>query len=105
MRRMARAGIQLIICGQRNRDYVEGVLHDVHHAGFAGAETGNLYRQVGREDVVRRYFEENELALCGCHAGFSEFLEADKVREDLYYLNSLNSRYLMCSGGGDRQRG
>jgi sugar phosphate isomerase/epimerase len=102
---MARAGIQIIIYGQRNREDVAGVLRDVAAAGFAGAETGNLFRQEGDEERVRALFAETGLALCGCHAGFAEYEDPEKLRGNLSYLKALGSRYLMCSGVGDRNRG
>src|SRR5262245_1459813 len=102
---MARAGIQLIVYGQRNRDDVGGVLREVAELGFAGAETANLFRQEGDAEKVRRAFAETGLALCGCHAGYAEYEDAEKLRENLAYLKALDSRYLMCSGVGARQRG
>jgi sugar phosphate isomerase/epimerase len=102
---MARAGIQLIVYGQRNRDDVGGVLREVGQLGFAGAETGNLFRQEGDAEQVRRSFAEAGLALCGCHAGFAEYEIPEQLRENLAYLKALDSRYLMCSGVGDRKRG
>jgi len=102
---MAKAGIQIIIYGPQNREDVGGVLRDVAAAGFAGAETGNLFRQEGDEDKVRNLFAETGLALCGCHAGFAEFQDPVKLSENLAYLNALGSRALMCSGVGDRSRG
>jgi sugar phosphate isomerase/epimerase len=102
---VSQAGIQVIIYGQRNRDDVAGVLKEVAEIGFAGAETGNLFRQEGDEGRVRRMFEETGLALCGCHAGFGEFQDAEKLRENLAFLRAMDSKYLMCSGIGDRNRG
>lgn len=102
---MPRAGIQVIIYGQRNRDDIAGVLRDVARIGFAGAETGNLFRQEGDEAKVRRIFQETGLALCGCHAGFNEFQEGEKLGENIAFLKALGGRYLMCSGVGDRKRG
>lgn len=102
---MAKAGIQIIIYGPRNREDVAGVLRDVAAAGYAGAETGNLFRQEGDEGKVRALFAETGLELCGCHAGFAEFQDAAKLKENLAYLKALGSPYLMCSGVGDRARG
>lgn len=102
---MAEAGIQLIIYGPRNREDVAGVLQEVAAIGFAGAETGNLFRQQGDEAAVRSIFAETGLALSGCHAGFAEFEDTEKLRENLAYLRALGGRYLMCSGVGDRSRG
>ncbi len=102
---MAAAGIQVIVYGQRNRDDMGGVLREVAEIGFAGAETGNLFRQESYEGRVRRLFEETGLRLCGCHAGFAEFQDEQKLRENLSFTTALGSRYLMCSGVGDRQRG
>src|SRR5688572_3829482 len=102
---MPRAGIQVIIYGQRNRDDIGGVLKEVAEIGFAGAETGNLFRQEGDEAKVRKLFRDTGLALCGCHAGFAEFEDEGKLRENLAYLHALGGRYLMCSGVGDRKRG
>ena len=99
-----RAGIQVIIYGQRNRDDIEGVLREVAQIGFAGAETGNLFRQTGGE-AIRGVFDETGLALSGCHAGYNEFTDREKLDENIAFLNALNSRYLMCSGVGDRSRG
>ena len=102
---MSQAGIQVIIYGQRNRDDIGGVLKEVAEIGFAGAETGNLFRQEGDEGKVRRMFEETGLALCGCHAGFGEFQEEELLQGNIAYLKALDGRYLMCSGVGDRGRG
>jgi sugar phosphate isomerase/epimerase len=102
---VARAGIQVIIYGPRNREDIGGVLREVAEIGFAGAETANLFRQEGDEAKVRRMFEETGLALCGCHAGFAEFQDAEKLRENVAFLKALGGRYLMCSGVGDRSRG
>jgi sugar phosphate isomerase/epimerase len=102
---MPKAGIQVIIYGRRNREDIAGVLREVAEIGFAGAETGNLFRQEGDEARVRRMFEETGLTLCGCHAGFAEFQDAELLRGNLAFLKALGSRYLMCSGVGDRSRG
>jgi sugar phosphate isomerase/epimerase len=102
---MPKAGIQVIIYGQRNREDIAGVLKEVAEIGFAGAETGNLFRQEGDEDRVRRMFDDTGLALSGCHAGFGEFQEPDKLRENIAFLTAMGGRYLMCSGVGDRGRG
>lgn len=102
---MAKAGIQVIIYGQRNRDDIAGVLKEVAEVGFAGAETGNLFRQEGDPAKVRAMFAETGLALTGCHAGYAEFQDREKLAENLAYLKALDSRYLMCSGVGDRSRG
>lgn len=102
---MPKAGIQAIIYGQRNRDDVAGVLREVAEIGFAGAETGNLFRQVGDEAQVKGWFAETGLELCGCHAGYNEFQEEELLTGNLAYLKALDSRYLMCSGVGDRKRG
>lgn len=102
---MSQAGIQVIIYGQQNRDDIGAVLRDVAQAGFAGAEVGNLFRQEGDEATVHRYFEETGLKLCGCHAGFGEFEDAAKLAENIRFTRALDSRYLMCSGVGDRKRG
>lgn len=102
---MTQAGIQVIIYGQRNRDDIAGVLKDVAEAGFAGAETGNLFRQEGDEARVRRMFAETGLELCGCHSGFGEFEDAAKLAENIAFLKALGGKYLMCSGVGDRKRG
>lgn len=100
-----RAGIQLIVYGQRNRDDVYGVLREVAEMGYAGAETGNLFRQEGSETAVRAAFEENGLALCGCHSGYGEFTDAEKLAENIAFVKALGGGYLMCSGVGDRSRG
>jgi sugar phosphate isomerase/epimerase len=102
---VSQAGIQVIIYGQRNRDAIGEVLREVADIGFAGAETGNLFRQEGDEARVRRMFADTGLALCGCHAGYNEFQDADKLGENLAFLKALGGRYLMCSGVGDRSRG
>jgi sugar phosphate isomerase/epimerase len=102
---MPQPGIQVIIYGQRNRDDIGGVLKEVAEIGFEGVETGNLFRQEGDETRVRRMFTDNGLALCGCHAGFAEFEDADKLQENISFLQALGGRYLMCSGVGDRKRG
>ena len=102
---MSQAGIQVIIYGQRNKDDIANVLKEVAEIGFAGAETGNLFRQEGSEANVRRMFEETGLQLCGCHAGFAEFEDTEKLKENIDFLKAMNSRYLMCSGVGDRSRG
>jgi sugar phosphate isomerase/epimerase len=102
---VARAGIQVIIYGQRNRDDIAGVLREVAEIGFDGAETANLFRQERDEAAVRRVFEETGLALCGCHAGYAEFQDGEKLRENIAFLQALGGRYLMCSGVGDRSRG
>jgi sugar phosphate isomerase/epimerase len=102
---MPQAGIQVIIYGQRNRDDIAGVLREVAEIGFAGAETGNLFRQEGDEGRVRRMFEQTRLALCGCHAGFNEFQNEEQLQENIAFVNAMGSRYLMCSGVGDRKRG
>lgn len=102
---VSKAGIQIIIYGQRNRDDVVGVLREVAQIGFAGAETGNLFRQEGSDVAVREAFESTGLVLCGCHAGFGEFQEPEKLQGNIAYLRALGGRYLMCSGVGDRKRG
>jgi sugar phosphate isomerase/epimerase len=102
---MSRAGIQVIIYGQRNREDIEGVLREVADIGFAGAETGNLFRQQGEETGIRRVFADTGLALCGCHAGFAEFQDGEKLQENIAFLQALGGSYLMCSGVGDRSRG
>lgn len=102
---MPKAGIQVIIYGQRNREDIGGVLREVAEIGFDGAETGNLFRQEGDEAKVRGFFAETGLALCGCHAGYAEYQDAVKLRENVAYLKALGGRYLMCSGVGDRSRG
>ncbi|MBM3459989.1 MAG: TIM barrel protein [Armatimonadetes bacterium] len=102
---MSRPGIQVIIYGQRNRDDIGGVLREVAALGYAGAETGNLFRQEGDPDAVRALFQETGLALCGCHAGYGEFQDGERLAENLAFLQAMDSRYLMCSGVGDRSRG
>jgi sugar phosphate isomerase/epimerase len=102
---MARAGIQTIIFGPRNREDIGGVLREVASIGFAGAETGNLFRQEGDPTKVARLFQETGLALCGCHAGYAEYEAAESLRENIRYARDCGSRYLMCSGVGDRSRG
>jgi sugar phosphate isomerase/epimerase len=99
------AGIQVIIYGQRNRDDIFGVLREVAEIGFAGAETGNLFRQCGEEAAVRRVFDETGLALSGCHAGFNEFQDPAALDGNITFLQAMGSPYLMCSGVGDRKRG
>lgn len=102
---MSRAGIQVIIYGQRNRDDIAGVLREVAEIGFAGAEVGNLFRQEGNEEAVKALFAETGLALCGCHAGFGEFEDTSRLEENIAFVKALGGRYLMCSGVGDRKRG
>ena len=102
---MAKAGIQVIIYGPRNRDDAAGVLREVAELGFAGAETGNLFRQEGDPQAVQRLFAETGLELCGCHAGYAEFEDDTRLEENLAFLHAMGSRYLMCSGVGDRSRG
>ena len=101
----ARAGIQIIVYGQRNKDDIAGVLRDVAEIGYDGAETTNLFRQEGDEGAVKALFEETGLALAGAHAGFAEFEDQAKLRENLHYCTSLGAQHLMCSGVGDRGRG
>src|SRR3569833_1751275 len=103
--RVSQAGIQVIIYGQQNRDDIGAVLRDVGQAGFAGAEVGNLFRLEGDEGMVHRFFQETGLKLCGCHAGFGEFEDGSKLTENIRFTRALDSRYLMCSGVGDRKRG
>lgn len=102
---MSEPGIQLIVYGPRNREDVGGVLREVAEIGFAGAETGNLFRQEGDPERVGRLFAETGLRLCGCHAGYAEYVDPARLAENLEYARALGARFLMCSGVGDRQRG
>lgn len=97
--------MQIIVYGARNREDLPGVLRDAAAAGFAGVETGNLFRQEGNGDVVRALFAETGLRLAGCHAGYGEFTEPEQLAGNIAYLKALGGRYLMCSGVGERKRG
>ena len=101
----ARAGIQLIVYGPRNREDIFGVLREVAEIGYDGAETGNLFRQTGDEAKVRAVFAETGLALAGTHAGYEQHQDHAMLRENLAYTTALGAKYLMCSGVGDRSRG
>lgn len=102
---MPQAGVQLCIRRQRNQDHLSASFGEVARLGFAGVETGNLFRQNGDEVRVRRLFSETGLALCGCHSDISECLDPEKLAENLRFVQSLGSRYLVCSGVGERTLG
>lgn len=102
---MPQAGVQLCIRTQRNQNHLSALFGEVARLGFAGVETGNLFRQIGDEVQVRRLFSETGLALCGCHTEISECLDPDKLAEDIRFVQSLGSRYLICSGVGERTLG
>ncbi|HET6382949.1 MAG TPA: sugar phosphate isomerase/epimerase [Armatimonadota bacterium] len=92
-----RVGIQLIVFGERTGKDLEGVMKDVKAAGYDGIEAGNLFRQRS-ETEAKALFEKTGLVLAGTHAGYAEFANEEKVKENVAFLNGMGARYLMCSG-------
>lgn len=102
---MPQVGVQLCIRSQPNQDHLSSLFSEVARLGFAGVETGNLFRLNGDEVQVRRLFSETGLALCGCHSDISESLDPEKLAENIRFVQSLGSRYLVCRGVGERALG
>jgi sugar phosphate isomerase/epimerase len=82
-----------------------GELSEIVRAGYAGIETTNLFRHHPNEVYVRRLFGESGLALCGCRCPFPVAAEPDGMAEELRYIRSLGSRYLIVGGVGERDPG
>ena len=99
-----KVGAQLIIYGRRAMDDLPGVLQEARETGYAGVETGNLFSRSSRSEV-EEMFGKAGLAVTGCHAGFGEIADMDKVEEALAFLKAMDARYLMCSGVGDLKEG
>jgi sugar phosphate isomerase/epimerase len=102
---MPQVGFKLAHYARRDHAELSSILHAVATQGFVGAETGNLFRVEGDEQQVRQLFSASGLALCGLRAGFAEFTDPEMLAENLRFVQSLGSRYLLCSGVGDRARG
>ncbi|HLK61525.1 MAG TPA: sugar phosphate isomerase/epimerase [Chthonomonadaceae bacterium] len=94
------ASIQLIVFGQRIRDDIAGVLHDVAKAGFPAIEAGNLFASYG-EEMARRLLAENHLQVSGAHFGYGEYATDEKLTPHIAYARSLGVTNLMCSGVAD----
>jgi len=102
---MPQAGFKLAPHNRPELPEFAGVLNEVATRGFTGVETSNLFRLAGDELRVRRLLSGAGLALCGLHAEFAEFEDPERLAENMRYVQSLGSRYLLCSGVGDRARG
>lgn len=76
------------------------MLAEVQAVGYAGAETGALYRTLGAE-AVQRAFADNGLALTGIHCGYGDFADEALVAEHIAFLQAAGSKYLICSGVAD----
>lgn len=102
---MPLTGIQLLCSGLDPARDLTRELSELVRAGYAGIETVNLFRHHSNEVQVRRLFAESGLALCGCHCPFPVAVEPGGVAEELRYIRSLGSRYLIVAGVGQRDQG
>lgn len=102
---MPQAGFKIAHFGRSGNTELSRLLREVATQGFVGVETGNLFRTEGDEVAVRRLLSESGLALCGLDAGFAEFADPERLAENLRFVQSLGSRYLVCRGVGDHTSG
>lgn len=92
---------QLIVFGTAVEEDLEGCLAAVAEAGYGGAETGLLADQV-RAGSLRRMLKRNGLGLAGIHVGFAQL---EQVGAAIDYALEAGTKYLICSGVGDRANG
>ena len=67
----AKLGLQLIVYGGRQNEDLPGVLAEVAEVGYAGAETGAMYPDMGAQAVIKA-FADADLALTGVHSGYAD---------------------------------
>jgi len=99
-----KVGVQLIVYGKRAAEELPVVLQEVKETGYAGVETGNLYNRYSPAEV-KNMLETTGLAITGCHSGFGEFADPEKVESSIRFLKEVGSRYLMVSGVGHHDEG
>lgn len=94
------AAIQLIVFGPRNKDDIEGVLHDVKEVGFPAFEAGDLFATYG-EAETRKVLEETGLRVSGAHFGYGEYADPEKLSAHVATCKALGVTHMMCSGVAD----
>ena len=96
----ARAAIQLIVFGERNRTDWPGVIADVSRSGFDAIEAGNLFAAHG-EAETRRLLRENGLVVCGAHFGYGDYADEARLTTNIAFCKAMYVRHMMCSGVSD----
>jgi sugar phosphate isomerase/epimerase len=99
-----RIGVQLIVYGKRAVEDFPLVLQEVKETGYDGVETGNLYNRYTK-DELKAMLDATGLSITGCHAGFGDFTDPEKVKSSIQFLQDVGAKYLMVSGVGSHDEG
>lgn len=102
---MPQTGTQLLRSGLDPAGALFDEFAKIARSGYVGIETPNLFRYEPDEVRVRRLFAESGLALCGCRAPLAIVAEPAGLAEEVRYLQSLGSRYLIVGGVGEQDPG
>lgn len=97
-------GVQLIIYGKKATQDLPIVLQEVKETGYDGVETGNLYNRYSPGEV-ESMLKATGLSISGCHGGFGEFTDPDKVDGYIRFLKDVGAKSLMVSGVGRHDEG
>ncbi len=96
---LVKAGVQLIVFGNRERRDLEGVLKDCKKAGYDSVEISFLfdaYSPAELQQACRKY----ELEYPATHGGFDNFGKEEDVDKLIENTLAIGAKYLICSGVG-----
>ncbi len=96
---LVKAGVQLIVFGNRERKDLEGVLKDCKKAGYDSVEIGFLfdaYSPAELQEACKKY----ELEYAATHGGFDSFAKQKDVDKLIENTLAIGAKYLICSGVG-----
>jgi len=94
---VAKAGIELIVFENREREDLDGVLKDCASAGYDSVETGFLF-ELYTPEQLKEACEKYNLEYAAAHGGYPHI--ADEVYVDKLIENTVaaGGSYLICSG-------
>ncbi len=96
---LVKAGVQLIVFGNRERRDLEGVLKDCKKAGYDSVEIGFLfdaYSPKQLQEACKKY----ELEYPATHGSFDNFGKEEDVDKLIENTLAIGAKYLICSGVG-----
>ena len=99
---MPRVGCQMIIFRDRTTEDFQGVLKDIHQAGYEAYEGRAL---LGAEEAreAKALAEENGLVCAGFHTNIATLQDDEKVEQIIAAMKVMGTRYLCNSGIFDRE--
>lgn len=95
-------GVQLIVFAGKQNEDLQGVMASVAEVGYDAAEIGSNFVDEPGVDGVRACMEATGLAVCGIHAGYANYADAEWVGRAIEFCRAIDCGYLICSGVADR---